>query len=308
MGDPTGVGPEVLLASLRHLPPRVSIRVIGDSRWLERVARRAHLSIPWGRFHWIDLANVPGDLRPGGVRPSAGKAAYAYLVKAVELLKQGQADGLVTAPVSKEAIVRAGIDWVGHTEFLGKAFRAKTVMMFVAGRLKVSLVTTHVALRDLPGRIRRAKVVETLKATRESMIRDFGIRRPRIGLAALNPHGGEGGLFGEEEKRILAPAVRTFRHGEVEGPLPADSLMRGAARGDYDAVVALYHDQALIPVKLVGWEEAVNLTLGLPFVRTSPVHGTGFDIAGKSKADPRSMRAAIELAVHLARRRRALRR
>lgn len=302
MGDPAGVGPEVLLASLAHLRSRAAISIIGDLSWLRFIARRLSLSIPWGRYHWIDLANVPSHLRLGKMRPAGGKVAHEALLKAVLLLKEGEAECLVTAPVSKEAIAKTGIPWVGHTEFLGNAFRSKTVMMFISKRLRVSLATTHLALRDLPAALNRAAVVRTLKLTRESLIRDFGIRQPKIGLAALNPHAGEGGLFGEEEKKILIPAAQGFR-GRVVGPLPADVLMRDAVAGRYDAVVALYHDQALIPVKLVGWEEAVNVTLGLGFIRTSPVHGTAFDIAGKGRADYRSMLSAIRLAIQLARRR-----
>jgi 4-hydroxythreonine-4-phosphate dehydrogenase len=209
---------------------------------------------------------------------------------------------LVTGPVSKEAVVKAGIRWVGHTEFLAKAFGCKAVMMFVTGSFRVSLATTHLSVRKLPGAIRRSQVVRVLRMTQKSLRKEFGIRRPRIGLAALNPHGGEGGLFGEEEKKILRPALRVFGDS-VEGPIPADSLMQAAAQGQYDAVVALYHDQALIPVKLLGWEKAVNVTLGLPFVRTSPVHGTAFDLAGTGKANPSSMKSAIALAIQLARRR-----
>ena len=175
-------------------------------------------------------------------------------------------------------------------------------MMFVTGRFRASLATTHWALRDLPGRLNQTELIRTLRQTREALTADFGIQRPRIGLAALNPHGGEGGLFGAEEKTVLRPAVLRAGRG-VEGPIPSDTLMKWAADGRFDAVVAIYHDQALIPVKLIGWEQAVNVTLGLPFVRTSPVHGTAFDLAGKGKADPSSMRAAVRLAVDLARRR-----
>jgi 4-hydroxythreonine-4-phosphate dehydrogenase len=217
------------------------------------------------------------------------------------MLKRGEAEALVTGPVSKEAIAGAGIRWRGHTEYLAEQFHRHTTMMFVTGRFRASLVTTHWAIREVPGRLRRSEVERVLKATRDALIRDFRVRRPRLGLAALNPHGGEGGMFGAEEKRVLRPAARAVRG--VTGPLPSDSLMQAAARGEYDAVVALYHDQALIPVKLLGWERAVNVTLGLPFVRTSPVHGTAFDLAGRGKADPSSMRAALELAIQLAHRR-----
>ncbi len=302
MGDPAGVGPEVLLASLAKFQPSARICVVGDFTWLQTLSRRLGLKVPWARYEWVDVANVPRTLRRGRLQPAAGRAAYAYLQEAVRLLKSGRADALVTAPVSKEAIVRSGIPWVGHTEYLGHAFRCRTVMMFVTGRFRVSLVTTHLSVRRLPMTLTRARVRAVLQMTWDTLVRDFGVRRPKIGLAALNPHAGEGGLFGSEEKKILLPAVRSFRR-EIVGPLPVDSLMEQAARGAYDAVVAITHDQALIPVKLIGWAQAVNVTLGLPFVRTSPVHGTAFDLAGKGRADYRSMQNAIELAIQLSRRR-----
>jgi len=300
MGDPAGIGPEVLLRSLSPLPSAAEISVIGDRARLFSLARRLHVRIP-SRIRWVDVP-LSARVVPGRVQPAAGRAAYAYLEEAVRRLRAGEADALVTAPVSKEAIVRAGISWRGHTEYLAARFKAKTTMMFVSGRFRASLVTTHWAIRELPARLKKSEVIHVLRQTRQALIRDFKIRRPRIGLSALNPHGGEGGLFGAEEKRILRPAVRAVGSG-VEGPFPADSLIQAAAAGRYDAVVCVYHDQALIPLKLIGWERAVNVTLGLPFVRTSPVHGTAFDIAGRGQADPSSMRAAVELALRLARQR-----
>ena len=274
--------------------------VIGDLSFLKALARRIKLRVPWQNHEWRDLSNA-GSIRPGCPGKPSGRAAYEYLAEAVRMLKRGEAEALVTGPVSKEAIAGAGIRWRGHTEYLAECFRRRTTMMFVTGRFRVSLVTTHWAIREVPGRLRRTEVKQVLEATRRALVRDFGIRAPRIGLAALNPHGGEGGMFGAEEKRILRPAARSVPG--VTGPLPSDSLIQAAARGEYDAVVAPYHDQALIAVKLLGWERAVNVTLGLPFVRTSPVHGTAFDLAGKGRADPSSMRAAIDLAIQLARRR-----
>ena len=304
MGDPAGIGPEVLLAALLKRPtPKTSVTLLGDLRLLKHLARRLRLRIPWSSFEWVDLANA-SSISPGRIQPAAGRAAYAYLCEAVRRLREGQADALVTGPVSKEAFVRAGISWRGHTEFLEKRFGSRPTMMFVTGNFRVSLVTTHWAIRQVPGRLKREEVIRVLKATHQSLIRDFGIHRPRLGLAALNPHAGEGGLFGKEERLILLPAVRKLGRSSVKGPLPVDSLMQAASKGVYDAVVALYHDQALIPVKLIGWDQAVNVTLGLPFVRTSPVHGTAFDLARTGRANPASMHSAIELAIQLARRRR----
>lgn len=318
MGDPSGIGPEVLLKSLASLRRAVQGRsfpltVIGDLSFLKKLAYRLNLTIPWEKIHWIDVP-LKEKICPGRVQPSAGRAAYACLQEAVRRLRAGQADALVTAPVSKEAIVRAGIRWQGHTEYLADQFHRRTTMLLVTGRFRAGLVTTHAAIRDLPARLKKAAVVHTLRQVREALTRDFGVKRPRIGLAALNPHGGEGGLFGGEEKKILLPAVRTVRAAEsdhpelvegyrIDGPLPVDSLIHAAAQGRYDALVCIYHDQALIPLKLLGWNRAVNVTLGLPFIRTSPVHGTAFDIAGRGKADAGSMRSALELAVKLVRRR-----
>lgn len=302
MGDPAGIGPEVLLRALVCLPADSRISVVGDPEWLRGLARRLALSIPWSRIRWLDAVRVPATLSRGGVSAEAGRVAYLTLEVAVRCLQSDQGQALVTAPVSKEAIVRAGIPWVGHTEYLARRCRVPTTMMFVSGSFRVSLVTRHVGIRRLPERLKRQEVLRVLQATHQALSDDFGIRTPRLALAALNPHAGEGGLFGGEEKEILIPAVRACRF-KVEGPLAADSLMEKASRGAYDAVVALYHDQALIPLKLIGWRHAVNVTLGLPFVRTSPVHGTAFDIAGKGRADPAPMRAAIRLAVELVRRR-----
>lgn len=301
MGDPAGIGPEVLLDSLARFPSRVEPMVVGDRSFLESLARRLRIRFPERRVCWVDRP-ISERIRPGKMQAAGGRAAYAFLQEAVHLLRKGEADALVTAPVSKEAIVRAGIPWRGHTEYLAARFGCQTTMMFVTGRFRVSLATTHWAIRELPGRLRAAEVAWTLRQTREALLRDFGISRPRIGLAALNPHGGEGGLFGREEKTVLRPAVHRAGIG-ITGPVPSDTLMKDAAQGKYDAVVAIYHDQALIPVKLLGWERSVNVTLGLPFVRTSPVHGTAFGLAGKGKADPSSMRAAVHLAVDLAKRR-----
>ncbi len=302
MGDPSGVGPEVLLKAISRRHFRSSLIVIGDLARLKSIARRFRLSVPWSSCRWIDCANVPKKLPFGAPHPASGRAAYAYLREAVSLIKQDGADGLVTAPVSKEAVVSAGVrNWIGHTEFLGESFGRRTVMMFASGKFRVSLVTTHVSIRRLPHQLTAAKVRGVIRATREALQRDFGIRRPRIGLCALNPHGGEGGMFGEEESRILRPAARSF--SGVAGPLPADSAVRQAADGKFDALVAIYHDQALIPLKLLGWSRAVNVTLGLPFVRTSPVHGTAFDIAASGKADCGSMESAIRLAEDLTLRR-----
>ena len=282
MGDPAGIGPEVVRKALASPSLRREARV-------------------------IVVGDLPRGLRPGRIQAAAGRVALASLDHALTLLLSGEADALVTAPVSKQAINRVNRRWVGHTEYLGRACRVPhPVMMFVAGPLRVSLVTTHQAIARLPRAVTPANVAHVVSRTVEALRRDFGLRRPRVAVAALNPHAGEGGLFGTEERRWLAPLVRKLHRrlpARLTGPLPVDTLFAQAARGAYDAVVAMYHDQALIPVKLLAWEQAVNVTLGLPFVRTSPAHGTAFDLVGTGRADPSSMRRAIELAIQLARRR-----
>lgn len=302
IGDPAGIGPEVTLKALSVFRAPNPVSVIGDLALLRNLARSLRISVGWNRFQWIDMG--PCGVKPGKVQPGAGRAAFAYLNEAGRRISAGEAEALVTAPVSKEAIARTGVSFIGHTEFLAEKFRRKTTMMFVTGNFRVSLLTTHQAVRDIARHLSRAETVRVLSDTFGFIRRDLGIRRPRLALASLNPHAGENGLFGDEEKKILLPAVRAFK--KADGPLPVDTLMKQAASGRYDAVVAVYHDQALIPVKLLGWDQAVNVTLGLPFVRTSPVHGTAFDIAGKGKADPRSMRAALSLALQLAKNRRDL--
>jgi 4-hydroxythreonine-4-phosphate dehydrogenase len=292
VGDPAGIGPEVTLKALSVFRGRIPVSVIGDLALLRRTARKLKIPIRWNRFEWVDL----------GPQKNAGKAAYSYLQEAVRRIRAGQADALVTAPVSKEAIVRAGIPFIGHTEYLADQFHCKTTMAFVTGKFRVSLLTTHHAIKNISSRLSRAETVRVLNDTYQFIRRDLGVRKPRLALAGLNPHAGEQGMFGDEEQKILSPAVRAFK--KAKGPFPVDILMKQAAAGQYDAVVAVYHDQALISVKLLGWEKAVNVTLGLPFVRTSPVHGTAFDIAGKGKANAGSMRSAIALAVQLAENRR----
>lgn len=287
IGDPAGIGPEVTLKTLAVFRGTNPVAVIGDLTLLRNLARSLHISIRWDRFQWIDMGPL-----------TSGRAAFAYLMEAVRRIRAGEADALVTAPVSKEAIARTGVSFIGHTEFLAEKFHRKTTMMFVTGKFRVSLLTTHHSIRNIARHLSKAETVRVLNDTFEFVRRDLGIARPRLALASLNPHAGENGMFGDEEKKILLPAVRAFK--KAAGPLPVDTLMKQAAAGLYDAVVAVYHDQALIPVKLLGWDQAVNVTLGLPFVRTSPVHGTAFDIAGKGKADPRSMRAAVALALQLA--------
>lgn len=241
-----------------------------------------------------------------------GQAQLATLEQAVHAAVAGEVDALVTAPIHKETICRAGFDFPGHTGFLGHCTGAPVAMMFASPRLKVSLATIHLPLAQVPAALTAERLTSVLCLTAEALVRDFGVAAPRIAVAGLNPHAGEAGVLGHEEQRVMQPALAAAMPGlhqtlgdalEVHGPLPADSIFRHAAGGRYDAVVAAYHDQALIPIKLLAFFESVNLTLGLPFVRTSPAHGTAYDIAWTGQANAESMATALDLAVTLAHRR-----
>jgi 4-hydroxythreonine-4-phosphate dehydrogenase len=242
---------------------------------------------------------------PSGA-PEAAQAAVAWLRDGAERCLRGELDALVTAPVNKEAIVRSGQQFVGQTEFLSELAGAKRAAMMLLGQdergrwLRVALVTTHFPLKVVPEQITKEKVEMTIELATQAC-RDLGLKRTRVAVCGLNPHAGEGGKMGTEEQTTIEPAVKSARGKgfDVVGPMSADSLFYYAYRGDYDAVVAMYHDQGLVPLKMIGFETGVNWTLGLPFVRTSPDHGTAYDIAGKGRADARSMMAAIDLARRL---------
>ena len=234
---------------------------------------------------------------------AAGRASLEYIDEAVELLRSGQADALVTAPVNKSSIRSAGNPgFQGHTEYLAKKFKVKNfAMMFVGSDLKVSLVTRHLALRSVPKVLNSGMVYRTIMLTNKYLKEYFRIKAPRIAVCGLNPHAGENGAFGSEEARVISPAIRLASKvsKNICGPIPADTVFHDALCKKYDAVVAIYHDQALAPFKMLYFDSGVNLTLGLPFVRTSPDHGTAFDIAGLGIADPTSMIEAIRLACAL---------
>ncbi len=269
LGDPAGIGPEIVAAAIRTLPPA----------WRERL---------------IVYGDAAGHV-PGKPDERSGAAQVAYLEAAVAAAKSGELAAIVTAPISKTWAKRAGFAFPGHTEFLAARLGAKhVVMMFVGPRLKVALATIHLPLAQVAANLTTAGIRRTIELVREAMVRDFGVVAPRIGVVGLNPHAGEGGLLGIEEREIIGPAV-----GEHRGPLVPDVAFRDALDGKYDALVAMYHDQGLIPVKLVDFEEAVNVTLGLPIVRTSPDHGTAYDIAGKGIARSTSMACALRRAFEM---------
>jgi len=318
MGDPAGVGPEVVMKALARADAYQLCRplVIGDKRQLERARALLHLKLDVvsvadpakakftpGSVEVIDLAPVPADLPYGKVSAAAGEAAYRYIERAVKLALDRSIDAICTAPINKEAMNAAGHRFPGHTELLAQLTGTKEVSLtLLAPKLRVIHVTAHIGLLDAIEKIDSALVERTIARGRELLVR-AGYPEPRIGVCGINPHAGEGGLFGrgEEETKIMpAVAAARARGWKVDGPLPADSLFYLAARGDYDLVVAMYHDQGHGPVKAMGLEQGVNVTAGLPIVRTSVDHGTAFDIAGTGKADESSMIEALRQAAALA--------
>ena len=319
IGDVTGIGPEVTLKALAAETREDDTRylVIGDVAWLRRLHAQLHCEFPLqnypgsngaGRVFVFDPCAdpLPGVLPAGA--PAAASAALAWLAEGANRCLQNKVDALVTAPVNKEAILRAGHAFIGQTEFLSNlAGTERTAMMLLGedghGRwLRVALATTHLPLRAVADHLEQSKIELVIELAARAC-NDLGLDRARIAVCGLNPHAGEGGLLGDEESKIIAPAVHAAqsRGLHVVGPLAADTLFYHAYRGDYDAVVAMYHDQGLVPLKMIGFETGVNWTLGLPFIRTSPDHGTAYDIAGRGVANPASLRAAIHLAKKLAR-------
>jgi 4-hydroxythreonine-4-phosphate dehydrogenase len=317
MGDAAGVGPEVIMKALSHqtVYERSRPLVVGDAERLRAAGRISGVSLQvevilepglgtyrHGIVDCIDLALIPEDLAWGRLSPLAGDAAFRYIERAVTLALAGAADAICTAPLNKEALHAGGHVYPGHTEILAALTGTPEVsMMLMTPKLRVIHVTTHVGLIDAIARIEPGLVERTILRGHEALVRS-GLPRPRIGVCGINPHAGEHGLFGRgEEEEKIEPAIRTLRAREidVEGPLPADTLFFRAQRGDFDLVVAMYHDQGHGPVKVLGIEEGVNVTVGLPVVRTSVDHGTAFDIAGTGRADERSMLEALGQAIIL---------
>jgi len=323
MGDPAGIGPEIIAMALsdggayRHCLPVV----LGDpgvlssaiSRRSSRVAQGVSLNVietpgqAKGRPGVIDLMAISeldaDEGQPGRPTVAGGRAMVAYIVRAVKMTLAGEIAAMVTCPISKALMHRAGHRFDGHTQLISHLTGASDYVMMLAGkRLRVALVTIHCALKDVSGLLTREMVQKTIQITDSALRHDFGLKRPRLAVTALNPHGGEAGLFGSEESAIIAPAVEAAKGDglNVDGPFPADTLFYRAAAGEYDAVVAMYHDQGLIPLKLLHFSDAVNMTLGLPIIRTSVDHGTAYDIAGTGQADPSSLVAAIRMAVFMA--------
>ena len=320
MGDPVGVGPEVVVKALGHPAVKKACYplLLGDWGVLQRHRKASRSSVkltPWRRGDAIggSGASVPvhslsaltaTQSRPGRPSKACGEAVYCYVSAAAELAMAGAVDAIATAPLNKKVLQLAGYRYPGHTELLAKLSGTRECRMMLMGdRLKVVLVTVHLPLMRVSQELTTRKIRVTIELTERALRDLFGLSKPRLAVAALNPHAGEEEILGHEEKRIILPAVRQAqRRGiAVAGPLPADSLFYQAAQGDYDAVVCMYHDQGLIPLKLLHFIGGVALTIGLPFVRTSVDHGTAYDIAGKGAADSTSMREAILLAARLAR-------
>ena len=315
MGDPAGIGPEVVLKAVAEEEVRrICIPVIiGDAQLLAHTARTLDLQSGYDIVRADEpfpehsepviyhLDNIGGFIEPGIESGTAGKAAGGYIEAAVELCAAGSIDAVATAPINKRALFLGGYSFPGHTEFLAHLTGAEEyAMAFVAGNLRIVLLSTHVPLAEAIRLVERDRIVKRVNLTNRELQR-WGIEKPRIAVAALNPHGAEGGLFGVEEASEIIPAIDACRRDEinVQGPFSADTVFLRASRGEFDAVVACYHDQAMIPVKCLSFGEAVNVTLGLPFIRTSVDHGTAFDIAGKGLAEHSSMVAAIKLAAEL---------
>jgi 4-hydroxythreonine-4-phosphate dehydrogenase len=308
-GDPAGIGPEIVLKALSAKGrPTAALSVYGSADVLDERARRFGLAWPVAGVRVVDVG--PGrDVALGRASAAGGRLAAASVLAAARDAMAGAVDALVTAPLNKESLAAAGHPWPGHTEMLADAAGSPDVaMLFVGGGLRVALVTIHRSLRSVPDAIRAGEVERVVRLVHRELPA-LGAATRRIALCALNPHAGEGGLFGREEIDVLVPAVARLRAEgiDVAGPLPADSLFVRASRGEFDAVIAQYHDQGLIPVKLVSFGHAVNVTLGLPFVRTSVDHGTGFDIVESGTADAGSLLAAMDLAATLVESRRRAR-
>jgi 4-hydroxythreonine-4-phosphate dehydrogenase len=321
MGEPAGIGPEIALQAWTQRLPRDTppFFLLADPDHLAYLAKCLDLAVPIvvteperaAEMFPLALPVMPLDMavvaEPGAPNAADAPAVIEAIRRGVELVHAKRASALITNPISKASLLRAGFPHPGHTEFLGALAAelyggsARPVMMLWTPDLAVVPVTVHIPLADVPRALTRELIMETGRIVARDLAARFGIPHPRLAFTGLNPHAGEDGELGAEDASIIAPAVADLRAAGIDasGPYPADTLFHQAARSRYDAVLAMYHDQALIPIKTLAFDKAVNVTLGLPFVRTSPDHGTAFDIAGKGKADPSSLIAAIKLAARL---------
>ena len=311
LGDPAGIGPEITLKALRswYSPKKADVLLIGDPRFFERLAKRLRLPCH-SKFFFPPKVNetFPEKIKRGQSNPQLTFLAVRSIELAVCLAMQKKVDVIVTPPINKAGLKQAGFDIPGHTEYLAALSKTERFeMMLVGGGLRVVLVTRHVPIEKVAANLSQKKIQDAILLTDRELRKSFGIQKPRIGVCGLNPHAGEQGTVGQEEIKMIAPAVRAVRskvQSTLEGPLPPDVLFYKAHRGLYDAEICMYHDQGQIPLKMISRGHGVNVTLGLPFVRTSPDHGTAYDIANKFVADSSSMIEALELGVRLFKNRR----
>jgi len=320
MGDPAGIGPEIAAKALTtpEIQMIANCLVIGDRKAMReglRVAKIANIEInpvkkpseakfTRGVIDVLDLKNAdPSKIKLGQVSKNAGNAAFEYIDTAIKLAMDGKIDGITTGPINKEALHKAGHKFQGHTEILASRTKTKNYgMLFISDTLWIILVTTHIPLKEVSKQLDKGKILNAIKLAHETLYKLRG-KKPRIAVAGLNPHAGESGIFGDEEEKIIQPAVDAAKKLgiDVKGPISADAVFYLANIGMYDIVVSMYHDQGLIPLKLLSFNRSVNVTVGLPIIRTSVDHGTGFDIAGKGWANPQSLVQAIKVAAHFAR-------
>jgi 4-hydroxythreonine-4-phosphate dehydrogenase len=327
MGDPSGIGPEIALLAWRNrrdgrIPPfavyadatlmRVRTSVVGADIGIETLENAAAAAEVFDRA--LPVVDIPlaRSAIPGEPDPLNGASTVLAIRRAVADVAAGHASAIVTNPIAKSVLYKAGFEYAGHTEYLGvlasefwPAEPAEPVMMLVCSELRVVPVTIHVALKEVPALLTTDRIVAAARIVEAALRRDFGIANPRLAITGLNPHAGEDGTLGAEDRDVIRPAIEALRASgiSVGGPHAADTLFHRAARATYDAAIAMYHDQALIPIKTLAFDEGVNVTLGLPFVRTSPDHGTAFAIAGKGTASPTSLEAALRLAAETSARR-----
>ena len=308
IGDPFGVGPEIVLKALasRKLRRLADFIIVGDSSVINAALRLP--GVPVASLRGISVVDpyiiAPSEVKFGRQSRLSGEASLAYLDLALKLIKEKKADCLVNAPLSKEAVSSAfpRINFIGHTEYIADKFKtADFAMMLIGGPLKVTLVTRHIPVRAVSKAVTKEEIIKAIKLSHEALVHYFGIHEPRIGVASLNPHGGEGGKVGTEEIEIIAPAVneakRHFKN--LVGPVSSEALFYMAYRRKLDCVIAMYHDQGLTPLKMIARDTSINITLGLPFVRTSPGHGTAFDIAGKGIANQGPFKESVKLAIDI---------
>jgi len=319
IGDYNGIGPEVILKSLQSYDYKeVTPIILGAGKIIDHYRKEMERPPAYKRIdsledltesevNLLECLEAEGiELRPGAVSAAAGRCAMRAVERGIELCMERKADALVTAPISKEAVNKAGYAVPGHTEFLAEKTGAKDYMMLLVNEgLRVGLLTTHIPLGRVASELSEARIVRALRIMDRSLRGDFGIEQPRIAVFGLNPHAGDGGTIGNEEQTMIGPAVEAAQSQDIaaEGPFPADGFFGNRSQQRYDGVLAMYHDQGLIPFKTLSFGKGVNFTAGLPIIRTSPDHGTAFDIAGKNLASPDSFRQALALAVELARKR-----